>query len=474
MKKGMALLLSLILVISVIGCSKKTETDNSGSAQSSSESKDTNKDTVKDNSSKDSAQASTKQGKNYDVEMELTFLTHKQGMEDTFAEYQAEFNKIYPNVKITYEPIADYKSNIEMRWTSNDWGDMCMVPHQFISETELPNLFASLGSVDDYSSKYEFASAFSLDGQVYGISSTGTAYGVLWNKAVLEKAGVTEFPKTSDEFFAVLEKVKANTDAIPCYCNYGAGSRLADWEWNARGSMTGDGNYKNKMIYMVDPFAAGTPYNTVMRMLYDVVARDLVEDDPTTSTWDSCKNLLATGQVACTVIGSWACQDTKNVSETPDDIVFTAFPCNINGQQYATVAADYAYAINKNITEDRYQVCLDYITWLTEKSGFSYSTGGIPIMKGEEYPATLKNLQDNNVILVVDNAPNAEDVGLFDEISTDSEVYLGKYYEKARLVESAMGQSTETFEEIMDDWNKRWTESQKRILGDDYAGKGKY
>lgn len=462
MKKGLAILLSFALMLSLAGC---------GSSESTATSKQTDTTKTANTTSVEKTEAAEK---NYDVEMELTFLTHKQGLEDTFASYQAEFNKIYPNVKITYEPIADYKSNIEMRWSSNDWGDMCMIPHAFIAEGELPNLFAPLGTVDEFNEKYEFAGAFAYEGVAYGISSTGTAYGVLWNKAVLDKAGVTEIPKSIDDFYAALQKVKDNTDAIPCYCNYGAGSRLADWEWNARGSLTGDGNYKNKLIYMENPFAEGKPYNTVMRMLYDVVAKGLVEDDPTTSTWDSCKNLLATGQVACTVIGSWACMDAKNASETPDDIVFAAFPYNTNGQQYATVAADYAYAINKNIDSDRYQVCLDYIKWLTEESNFSFETGGIPIVKGAAYPDTLKNLQDNNVILVVDNPPKPEDVGLFDELNETSELYLGKYPEKARLVEAAMGQSKETFEEIMDDWNARWTDAQKDVIGDDYASKGKY
>lgn len=408
------------------------------------------------------------------VSMELTFLTHKQGLDEEFEKYQVEFNKIYPNVKVVYESIGDYKKNIEIRWTSNNWGDMCMIPHMFISETQLPELFAPLGKVADFDKKYEFASAFSIEGDVYGITSTGTAYGVLYNKKVLQQAGVSEIPKSPEAFFEALRKVKANTNAIPLYCNYGAGSRLADWEWNARGSLTGDGNYKNKLVYMENPFSAGKPYYTVMRMLYDVVAQDLVEDDPATSNWDTCKNLIAQGKVAATVIGSWATVDTQKAAENPSDIVFAAFPWNVDGKQYATIAADYAYAINKNISSDRYQVARDYILFLTEKSGYSFSYGGIPIVKGEAYPQTLKALQDAGVTLVLDNPPHPEDIGLFDELNAESELYLGKYPEKARIVEAAMGQTKESFDSIMENWNKRWTAAQVSIIGKDYASKSRY
>lgn len=409
-----------------------------------------------------------------DEPINIVFLTHKENEEATFARYIAEFQKSYPNVNITYEPIHDYKSNIEIRWTSGDWGDMCMIPHQFLTESELPNLFASLGTVDEFDAKYEFASAFSFEGQVYGISSTGTAYGVLYNKAVLEKAGVTSMPKSPEEFYAALEKVKANTDSIPLYVNYGAGSRLADWEWNARGSLTADANYKNKLIYMVNPFEKGKPYYTVMEMLYNVVKMGLVEDDPATSNWDTCKNLLAQGKVACTVIGSWATIGTQQACETPEDIVFAAFPWNIDGKQYATIAADYAYAINKNVTGEKLEACKAYIKYLSEDSNFSYDYGGIPIMKGQDYPATLTGLKDADVTLVLDNPPLQQDAGLFDEVNSESELYLGKYPQKARIVEAAMGQSDETFDQIMDDWNKRWTSAQIAVLGPDYASASKY
>ncbi|MCK9302683.1 MAG: ABC transporter substrate-binding protein [Sphaerochaetaceae bacterium] len=409
-----------------------------------------------------------------DISMEISFITHKQGMEDLFARYQKEFNEQYPNVKIIYEPTPDYKSNIVLRWSNDNWGDMCMIPHVFLPQDELPDHFASLGPLSEYENVYEFASAFAYDGQVYGISSTGTAYGMLYNVKVLKDAGVDSLPENPKEFYEAMRKVKAKGEAIPLYCDYGAGSRLADWEWNARGSLTGDSDYKNKLCYMVEPFAKGKPYYEVLQILYNCVKEGLCEDDPATSKWDSCKNLLANYQCACTCIGSWACVDAQKLCKNPDDIVFAAFPWNTDGRQYATIAADYAYAINKTVTGAKYQVCKDYITYLTEKSNFSYDTGGIPIVKGQTYPKTLKSLQDNNVKLIIDNPPKQQDIGLFDELNSESELYLGKYQQKARIVEAAMGQSKETFDEIMDDWNKRWTAAQIKIIGSDYATRNPY
>lgn len=408
------------------------------------------------------------------IEMTLTFLTHKQGWDAEFDAYNRRFNEIYPNVKIVYEPIGNYKDNIEIRWSSKDWGDLCMIPHRFLPQTQLPDLFAPIGKASEWEDRWEFTSAFAVNDLMYGVSSTGTAYGVLYNKKVLEQAGVYEFPKSPEEFFTALRKVKANTDAIPLYINYGAGSRLADWEWNARGTLTADPDYKNKLVYMENPFSTGKPYNTIMRMMYDVVQQGLVEEDPSTSKWDTAKNLLAQGKLAATVIGSWATYDTQTAADDPSDIVFAPFPWNIDGQQYATIAADYAYAINKNISPERYVVARDHIIWLTEQSNYSYDSGGIPIMKGQEYPATLSQLQKAGAILVLDNPSLPQDLGLFDEINNESEVYLDLYPQKARLIEAAMGQSNESFDAIMSDWNKRWTAAQIEVVGPDYVSKNPY
>ena len=46
------------------------------------------------------------------------------------------------------------------------------------------------------------------------------------NKKVFEQAGVTELPKTPDEFLDALQKIRDNTDAIPLYTNFAAGGTL--------------------------------------------------------------------------------------------------------------------------------------------------------------------------------------------------------------------------------------------------------
>lgn len=109
-----------------------------------------------------------------DLNASLKILTNRTDLieDGTFDKYISEFNEKYPNISIKYEGMTDYANDMTTRLTSNDWGDICMVPTT-IPLTELGDYFEPLCSVSDIENDYNFASNRSFDGTVYGIPSTG-------------------------------------------------------------------------------------------------------------------------------------------------------------------------------------------------------------------------------------------------------------------------------------------------------------
>lgn len=194
-----------------------------------------------------------------DLTASLKILTQRTDLieDGTFDKYISEFNAIYPNISIKYEGMTDYANDMTTRLTSNDWGDICMVPTT-IPLTELGDYFEPLCSVSDIENDYNFASNRSFDGTVYGIPSTGNVQGIVYNKAVFEKAGIDKLPTTPDEFLDALQKIKDNTDAIPLYTNYAAGWTMSAWDAYIGGGATGDADWMNITIckYALLIFAA--------------------------------------------------------------------------------------------------------------------------------------------------------------------------------------------------------------------------
>ena len=91
-------------------------------------------------------------GEDYtDLSADLVVLTHRTDIVDTkFAGYVEEFQKLYPNINIEYQAVTDYAEDMTLRLTTDDWGDICMIPTT-IDKAELPNEFVSFGDVDTLS-----------------------------------------------------------------------------------------------------------------------------------------------------------------------------------------------------------------------------------------------------------------------------------------------------------------------------------
>ena len=121
-----------------------------------------------------------------------------------------------------------------------------MIPTN-IDKNELGNYFESFGKLTDLAPTYNFVNDKEYGGEVYGIPSTGNASGIVYNKKVFEQAGITELPKTPEEFLDGLQKIKDSTDAIPMYSNFSAGWTMGAWDDYIAGSATGNADFKNVM-----------------------------------------------------------------------------------------------------------------------------------------------------------------------------------------------------------------------------------
>ena len=407
-------------------------------------------------------------GESYtDITANLKVLNHRTDLKDTkIPQYIAEFTAMYPNVTIEYDLITDYAQESLTRLTGGDnWGDIIGIPA--LDKDELPTYFLPYGTEAEIAEIYNFADQNTWDGLTYGIPSTGNAQGIVYNKAVFEKAGITELPKTPDEFIAALQAIRDNTDAIPLYTNYAAGWTMGAWDAYIGGSATGDAAFINqKLPHMKNPFTDNGkgygPY-AVYKVLYDAAALHLIEDDYTTTDWEGCKGMINSGKIGCMVLGSWAYSQMVEAGPNGDDIGYMSFPITVEGKQYASAGADYSYAINNKSSEENQIAAMLYVKYLTEMSGFTYTEGGIPIDKKGEYPALYAAFDGVEFVSDLPALPGEET--LMNDLNSDSELRFnnGGDLKVQQIIENAF-YGTKTFDEIMEDWNTRWSDAQ------DYLG----
>lgn len=404
-------------------------------------------------------------GENADLTAKIHFAYHRTDIPDKLNGYVAEFQKIYPNVEIEYELITDYAENALMRVDNTDWTIMGIPT---VQKDELSKYFVPLGSLETLSTMYNFMSSWSFDGVCYGIPSTGNANGVLYNKRIFAEAGVTELPKTPDEFIAALKAVKEKTDAIPLYTNYAAGWTMGAWDAYIGVAATGKDTYMNQDLpHAKDPFADqgnGTGPYAVYKILYDAAAEGLIEDDYTTTDWEGCKPMLNNGQIASMVLGSWAFTQMRDAEggEHPEDVGYMAFPISIDGKQYAPAGGDYNFAINAKASYEEKLASLYYLKWLTHESGFAYSEGGVPIDKNGEYPDLYAAFDGIDMLSDADALPGEET--LLSEMNAESELNLNNAgnTKVQEIIEHGFNHDKD-FDDIMADWNTAWSDAQAAL-----------
>lgn len=475
LKKVLAVSLTVSMMASMAACGSSSDTSSTNSSNDSAKDSASGTESAAGSSAGSSADgvisyADLKLGEDCtDLTAEISVANHRTDLQQDdytgkkWDDYLADFNAMYPNIKVNVETVTDYAETSLLRLQSGDyWGDIMMIPA--VDNGELSTYFYDYGSLDTMEPLVRFANSKMYDGEVYGIASTGNAQGIVYNKKVFEEAGITALPKTPDEFMTDLQMIKDNTDAIPLYTNYAAGWTMGAWDAYIGGSATGDSTYLNqKLAHTKDPFSDpgdGTHAYNVYKILYDAVAGGLTEDDYTTTDWEGCKGMINNGEIGCMVLGSWAYTQMRDAGDNGADIGYMPFPITVDGKQYASSGADYAWGINKDADDTNLQASIIFVKWMTEKSGFSYNEGGMPIALDDDNWPEVYSAFDGIDYVSDDSALEGEE-DLLTDLNSDSELNINNSGDSKiqELIEHAAN-GDESFDDIMNDWNQKWSDAQ--------------
>jgi raffinose/stachyose/melibiose transport system substrate-binding protein len=436
MKRKLMLLISAVfLVLSMLaGCSKNNDESNTATTG--------NKDPK-------------------DIKGNITVITQRTDIVNSvFKDYAKEFNKTYPNVKVTFQALSDYEGQIKVRMNSKDYGDVLLIPTS-IPIADIPSFFEPLGDLKEMQNKYSGIEERAVSGKVYGIPIAINYSGIVYNKKVFADAGVTDVPKTPDQFIAALKQIKAKTKATPLYTNYADGWPLTQWEANLP-TVAGDPDYVNiEQPNTDDNFVKGKPHYELYKMMFDAANQGLIEKDPTTTNWETSKGLMGKGEVATMVLGSWAIGQIKGVATNPDDIGYMPSPTNADTQFFPT-AADYNLGISKN--SENKAAARAWVDWFIEKSNYPVEQAfGISPVKSAPLPEDLKKFQEEGVKFLPLTPAKEGQEGLVDKIDKEAEVGLWQPDFKKRIIEAAIGNTKESYDDIMKDLNNKWVKARATV-----------
>ena len=474
LRKVLALTLAAVMTMSLVACGGSAETTEAPATEEKTEAPAAEAETKEEAPAAEAeapagvpTYSQITLGEDYtDLTATIKYIHCRTDREEdgTFAKLVEEFNKVYPNITVETEGITDYAEDSLLRLSTGDWGDIMFIPA--IDKAELPNFFQPYDSLENMQKEINFAEAWEFGGTSYGVPCLANAQGVVYNKAVFEAAGITELPKTPDEFIAALQAIKDNTDAIPLYTNYAAGWTMGAWDAYLGSVSNGDNTYMNqKFVHTAEPFkdnGDGTGAYALYKILYDAVANGLIEDDYTTTDWEGCKGMINRGEIGAMVLGSWAFVQMRDAGENGDDIGYMPFPMTVGGTQYALAGGDYNYGINVNSSDENKTAAMVFVKWMTEESGWCYAEGGYTVDKDGENPPMYEAFA--GATLLSDLPALEGEETLLNDINAESELAFnaGGNAKVQRIVEAA-ATGSESFDDIMADWTAAWNDAQEYL-----------
>ncbi|MFC0212311.1 ABC transporter substrate-binding protein [Paenibacillus chartarius] len=370
----------------------------------------------------------------------ITVVTNRTDLIETkYKQYAKEFKSRYPTVTIQFEALRDYDKNIKIRLASGETPDVMLIP--LIPVADLPKFFLPLGSLGYNPSELYFSEFKSYQGDIYGISSGVAVTGVVYNKAAFRKAGITEPPRTLDEFFAVCAKLK-QIGVVPLASNFKDRWPLQVWTSDVPLLLSGTGAIKNEMTKTDAPFQPDSPYVQSMAILKKLYLNNYLESNLYDTNWELSKRDMAEGKTAMTINGNWLVNQLIENGAKPEDIGMFPFPADNSGKPRATLYPDRFYAVGKNTKHAA--AAKAFVKWMLEQSDYEEYSGLIPVLKNRA--VKLPQLQE-----LESYRPE------YVEYALDSELY-SQILNKAQLEMPAVVQEylLGDSEQVLDKYNKQW------------------
>lgn len=394
-------------------------------------------------------------------EIEVVFNRSEEDMQ----KYIDAFESKYPNVTVKYTTYSDLEASVKKRMNDGDYGDVLYIP-SFVSQNDLPKYFESLGNINKLSAKYNYIDQGKyLNYSVYGIPSSAYLTGIIYNKEVFDKAGITNLPTTMDEYLYAMYLINEHTDAIPFYTGYQEQWVLQAWEPFLFVEMTGNPSYKyGQFITEKEPFREGTVQYKALRFLYDLVEYGYTEVGRESVSWNKSITKLHNGEIASIAIGTWAFSSFKNAGDKGENIGFMPFPNMVGGNQYATLNVDYCYGVAKN--SDNKEAAKAFVYFMVDESGYAFDHDTISVLKSDPYPECYSGMTQTSMR----NSMAASSAHYSQYLKLSSQLNLSDTSEYAKIVEAASGKSDLTFDEIMEDWNTRWEASRDESMISEIKG----
>lgn len=326
-------------------------------------------------------------------ENEIYMFISQPEYADAINELIEAYKEVAPDVTINYETTQnDYPTLLKAKLNSGEVPDIFSstsgkeidvykewsydLTGQPLTETMLPSVASAMKSPEDGNG-------------VYGLAIKGNYFGIVYNKAIFEECGITEFPKTTEELKAACEKLSEAG-----YKPFTTG--FSEW-WVFKhvwqhflAAAAGDAGVE--VSDLVASFEKGeakvADYPALYNNFFDFIdlAIQYGDDKPLETALENELAAFGSGEAAM-VLGQGAWIEADSLAIDPDlQIGFNGYPVSDKADQCKIISGS-DQALHVYNESEALQATLDFVNWwYTSDYGINWFTdvaGVVPPVQTE-------------------------------------------------------------------------------------------
>ncbi|MEA4965249.1 MAG: ABC transporter substrate-binding protein [Oscillospiraceae bacterium] len=395
MKKVIAMLLALVMVLGLVACGSGTaSTDTTAAAATKAA------ETTAAGETKAAEGTTAAQGEHENVTIEAHIV--QTDWSDAWDEMESSFEAQYPWINVEAVGIGETNADfISARAAANDLPDIVQVDN----DTTWRKLTDD-GKVMDLSGldvcqyvPQSYLDAFTYNGVLMGITQGAAFSCMYYNMDLLSQAGWDKVPTNWDELIQCCKDVKEKTDAAPLTI---AGAKTTTMYFlmelliaNVCGDELGQGTYEQQMKDGKFDF---TKYPDLAAKLEEIAPYFLTGS--ATMTEDDVTAAMTDGTAAMCIAGNWTagtlCPGIAECTGDESKVAASLVPFNAEGKQvWTSVSPETAFGItvDENRSADEQEACEIFFNWVFQPENFKLiqnARGTVPV---------LSNMTDDQIKL---------------------------------------------------------------------------
>ncbi|MDQ6421217.1 extracellular solute-binding protein [Paenibacillus sp. LHD-117] len=373
----------------------------------------------------------------------------ENGVFDTYAR---DFAERHPGVSVKFEGITNYASDIMIRLSTRNMGDVLLLPNNLANES-LPKYFEPLD--DALFENAHFADFKAHGGKRYGIVTGTSTTGIVYNKKAFREAGIASTPITLDEFYDACEKLKA-AGKVPIYLNYGAQWPLMSWGEDLVSFMTGNPDYLNEMTNTDEPWRLDNAWGEAIEIVRNLIKNGYVEQQLIPNQWETSKRELASGGAGMYLMGNWVINQIVAAGARLEEIGFFPFPYDNETNRYAPLSPDWFVGVSRFSANK--ELAAEWIEFFVNESDYVDASGFLPVRQGKQSSLPqIEEFMSFRPSLVEKSVPS----DLLLEISNAAQIafWSGDYIQEW-IAAPDLGK-------VFGEYNARWAEARRLVVNDE-------